>query len=142
MTDQLALTFDGAPATLVALATPDLATFDRTGEDAAKREAITRVVAHADQDWIEEAREAVHQTALTHAEFISDDIWRTGLAKPREARALGGVTTWAAKQGWIVKTDRMRPSDQVGCHRMPRSVWRSQIFEPSAPPTREERAQA
>lgn len=95
---------------------------------AARDEAIAAVDTAADPDWKEAALEAVRVTARSLPEFIGDDVWATGLKRPREARALGPVFMRAKRRGWIEKTDRARPS--VNSHLGPVTVWRSLIFTP------------
>lgn len=51
-------------------------------------------------------------------------MWTVGgLTGTREDRALGPVFQRAARKGWIVKTDRVRPS--VRSHLSGKPVWRS-----------------
>lgn len=99
----------------------------------ARDEAIATVEDHATPGWIDYARYVVRQVALANAEFISDAVWEAGLGKPPEARALGAVMTWARREGLIAPTDRVLPSTQAGCHRMPRRVWRSLIHDGGTP---------
>lgn len=79
-------------------------------------------------EWKELAYQKVCQVAKTHAEFTPDDIWATGLPKPQEARALGGVMRRAKNSGLIEKTGRSSPTDQPESHRADVTVWRSLIF--------------
>lgn len=91
---------------------------------AAAEGAIQRVDEHADPLWKEHALEAVRRTAELLPDFISDDVWEVGgLAGTREDRALGPVFLRAKRNGWIVKTDRVRPS--VRSHLSGKPVWRS-----------------
>lgn len=86
--------------------------------------AIERVDAAADEQWREDALAAVWRTACMRDEFISDDVWAVGiLERTREDRALGPVMRRAARMGWCVKTDRVRPS--VRSHLSGKPVWRS-----------------
>lgn len=90
--------------------------------------AMERAAAHADQAWLDEALEAVRRTCLRLEDFIGDDVWETGLSMPREARALGPVMMRAARLGYCVRTDRVRPS--VRSHGSPKPVWKSRLFKP------------
>lgn len=99
--------------------------------EAAMREGVERVEAHADERWKEEALDAVRRTCLALDEFISDDVWAlTGLRSTREDRALGPVFTKAKRLGWCVKTDRVRPS--VRSHLTGKPVWKSLLREVAA----------
>lgn len=82
----------------------------------------------ADNDWAELAYGAVLQVAKTHPEFTPDDIWATGLQKPGEARALGGVMRRAHREGLIEKTGRVQPTTQPESHGTDVTVWRSLIY--------------
>jgi hypothetical protein len=96
----------------------------RAGRD----EALQRVDDHADPDWKDVALEAVYATARARPEFISDDVWLVGeLPRTREDRALGPVFLRAVRNGWIVKTDRVRPS--VRSHLSGKPIWVSRIHE-------------
>lgn len=87
--------------------------------------ALQRVDDAADVDWKELALEAVRITAVRLPEFISDDVWATGLPRTREDRALGPVFLRASRLGYCQKTDRVRPS--VRSHLSGKPVWRSLI---------------
>lgn len=80
-------------------------------------------------EWKELAYQKVCEVARTHAEFTPDDIWATGLPKPQEARALGGVMLRAKNRGIIVKTGKSIRTDQPESHRADITVWRSLILD-------------
>lgn len=89
--------------------------------------AIQQVDEHADPMWKHDALEAVRKTCLALPEFISDDVWMVGaLRRTREDRALGPVFMAAKKNGWCVKTDRVRPS--IRSHLSGKPVWRSLLW--------------
>jgi hypothetical protein len=92
----------------------------------ARLEALAAVDDHAEPEWKDEALEAVYRTAVRLPEFISDDVWDSGLPRTREDRALGPVFMRAARLGWMRKTDRVRPS--VRSHLSGKPVWRSLIY--------------
>jgi hypothetical protein len=95
---------------------------------AARDTAIARVDEHADHDWKTQALAAVRRTAEQLPEFIVDEVWATGrLESTREDRALGPIMRAAAREGWMVRTDRTRPS--VRSHLSPKPVWRSLIHQ-------------
>lgn len=81
-----------------------------------------------DSDWTELAYAAVCQVAESQPEFTPDDIWATGLQKPSEARALGGVMRRAHQNGLIEKTGRVQPTTQPESHSADITVWRSLIY--------------
>lgn len=88
--------------------------------------AIEAVENHADVEWNAQALEAVERICQRLAEFISDDIWDSGLESTREDRALGPVLMKARRMGWCVKTDRVRPSKRS--HMSGKPVWKSMLF--------------
>jgi hypothetical protein len=98
-------------------------------ERVATQLAIAQAEANAPEQWLHDARETVRHLAHAHPTFIVDAVWDTGLPKPPEARAIGPVMLWAAREGLIVGTDQFIPSAQEGCHGVPRRVWRSLAFE-------------
>lgn len=100
---------------------------DLWGQAAAGRDRQMRQVDEAaDPAWKDEALAAIRATALALDEFISDDVWRVGhLDPPREARALGPVFRRAMGEGWIAKTNRVRPS--VRSHLSGKPIWQSRL---------------
>lgn len=96
---------------------------------AARDAALHQVEANADAEWKEQALAAVRRTCEQLPDFISDDVWTTGgLDSTREDRALGPIIRKAARMGWCVKTDRVRPS--VRSRGSGKPVWTSLIFDP------------
>ena len=97
-------------------------------------EAIARSYDASPELWRKEARETVIEVATQLEEFIADDIWETGLAYPREPRALGGVLKQLAipapgQDGpTITATDRVRKSRRKQNHSRMLTLWRSNIF--------------
>jgi hypothetical protein len=95
---------------------------------AARDEALEQVERHAVEGWNDLALDAIHRTCKERAEFHSDDVWEIGqLPRTREDRALGPQMRKAARLGWCVKTDRVRPS--VRSHLSGKPVWTSMIYE-------------
>lgn len=103
--------------------TPSL--LDEDEAFAAKTEGMTRAEMAADEAWRDRAVLTVRDLALSLDEFTSDDVWGSGLEKPREPRVLGSVMEEAAKRGWIRRTGRSVPSAQVSRHNAPVAVWAS-----------------
>ena len=80
-----------------------------------------------DEDWKDYANQFIYEYAQTHAEVFVDDLWAAGLRKPSSPRALGPRMMHASRQGWIMKTDRVRPS--VASHLTGKPIWVSLIEE-------------
>lgn len=91
--------------------------------------ALQTVEDHANPSWVLYARHVIEHVARTNATFIVDAVWEAGLGKPSEARAIGAVLVWAKRERLIEPTDDFLPSAQPGCHRVPRRVWRSLVFQ-------------
>src|SRR5579864_3212859 len=96
--------------------------FERS--EAAKNQAIADVSDHADELWKVAARSMVYKVAVRMPTFTSDDVWRAGLPKPREPRALGAVFNQLAREGFIETTGEFRRTAQVLRHSAPVAVWR------------------
>jgi len=94
----------------------------RAGQD-----AIRAVSEAADPAWCIAALEAVRLTCVRHREFISDDVWDSGLDSTREDRALGPIMLEAKRLGYCCKTDRTRPSRRS--HGSGKPIWVSLIWE-------------
>ena len=96
---------------------------------AARDEAVTRVGANADADWVEHTLHVVWCLAVAHDEITTDDIWGTigEVAATHEPRALGSVMQTAARKGWVSPTDCYRPSARPACHARPVRIWKSHI---------------
>ena len=86
-------------------------------------DAIKVAEDHADDGWMVEAIAAVRSVASYGGEFTSDDVWASGLKKPRQPSALGAAIRAVAKDGSIVFTGYMK-SAQVSRHRAPTAVWK------------------
>jgi hypothetical protein len=80
-----------------------------------------------DSNWKDLAYAAVRMVAENQQEFTPDDIWATGLHKPSEARALGGVMRRAKDEGLIEKTGRVQPTTQPESHGTDVTIWRSLV---------------
>lgn len=100
----------------------------RAESTAAGREAQQRAEDHADPEWKADAAAAVVWCAHNLAEFTGDDVWDTGLRRPREPRALGPIMRKAAGAGMIEPTGRVETArfafDNGGMKR----VWRSLVY--------------
>jgi len=81
------------------------------------------------QEWKDKAYAAVVKVAESMPEFTPDDIWESGLEKPVEARALGGIMQSVKSSGIIEKTGRVTPTRQKESHATDVTVWQSNIFK-------------
>lgn len=81
------------------------------------------------QEWKDKAYATVLKVAESMQEFTPDDIWDSGLEKPVEARALGGIMRSARSKGIIEKTGRVTPTRQKESHATDVTVWKSNIFK-------------
>lgn len=88
-------------------------------------EGARSAAAGAGESWIADAKAAVLLAAESKpASFTSDDVWATGLEKPKEPRALGHVMAILSRDGAIAKTGEYRKTEQVSRHAAPIAVWR------------------
>ncbi len=97
---------------------------DEVASGCAADEAIEAVGAGADRAWLIEARAVVLEVAGSLDEFSTDDVWKMGLQKPREPRALGYVMRELARGGFIELTGNHHRTAQALRHRAPVMLWR------------------
>jgi len=83
----------------------------------------------ADEEWKNVALETVKALAEEKPELTADDVWATGLEKPLEARALGGIMNSAKRSGWIVKSGRSRQTTQPESHGADIAIWISNLYK-------------
>jgi hypothetical protein len=105
--------------------TTDQPTLDQARAELA--DALGNVERGAGDEWNAYAYGFVLDYLRSHAELVSDDLWRAGLMPPREPRALGPVLLRAARAGLMHRTAGYRPSRRA--HLRPCVVWRSAINE-------------
>lgn len=106
---------------------PDLFSVPTIDQARTERDiALVRVEQAAPDEWKQRAWEWLKGYLEDHAEFFPDDVWAAGLEAPPERRAFGPLVQRAARDGWIVKTDRTRPRT-LG-HATPAAVWRSTLY--------------
>jgi hypothetical protein len=94
-------------------------------------DGIRRASEHANSDWRWHAEQAVMRAARKLPELIADDVQ---LEIPvevttHEGRALGAVMLAAVKAGILEKTERFKASANPRCHRNPRRIWRSLVYQ-------------
>lgn len=95
--------------------------------------AIAQVDA-AYSEWINHAVDAIADLTLKTphglgmTEITSDDVWARlaymDVLPPKEHRAMGAAFSRARRYGWIVPTDRVKPSKMAINHRRPIRVWK------------------
>ena len=101
--------------------------FDPEGAKAARDKAMRKVEAHAHQRWKDDAMDAIYRACRLLSSFTSEDLWKDGLAKPPEPRALGPMLTAAAKRGWCESSGNYVKGSSVSRHGAPIAVWTSKI---------------
>ena len=95
--------------------------------EAARKKRDRAVAAVKAPDWfMEKARQAIIWCANHHRDFTTDQVWeRFGyLPEGFSLRALGAVMVAVAKDGVIVRTDRVRNTEMKNKHARPLQVWR------------------
>jgi hypothetical protein len=99
--------------------------------DDARRErddAMERAEKNAASEWRSDAMVAIHSTARVRSELTSEDVWESGLEKPRNPRAMGPMMTRAKKRGYIISSNPVRYKPSKLRHMAPLKVWISQVF--------------
>lgn len=94
-----------------------------------KAKGMHEVESHADPEWRVRAARAIIKVAKEKELFSTDDVWATGLDKPREPRALGPEIVSAQTAGIIAPTNVYKPTSQASRHRAPVRFWKSLIFK-------------
>jgi len=79
----------------------------------------------ADPAWRVRAARAIIKVAKEKELFTADDVWATGLDRPREPRALGPEMASAHGAGIIEPTMTFKLTAQASRHRAPVRMWRS-----------------
>jgi hypothetical protein len=102
--------------------------FDPEGAKAARDEAMERAETHAATTWKDKAMGAIYRACRMHASFTSEDLWKAGLAKPAEPRALGPMMTAAARKGWCESSGTYVKGSAVSRHGAPIAVWNSKLY--------------
>jgi len=111
----------------------DLFDYNPSAADLAK-DGMARAAEHADAvnpGWQSAAFEMLEGYALTHWEFMTEDVrvWAhgEGLPLPPDGRAWGAVVTRAIRSK-LIECARYQKTRIPPAHATPRAVWRSQIF--------------
>lgn len=111
----------------VAMARAALAGIPPDGADgfATREEAIERVARNNEQ-WIEHVALPFIRSYLTqHHTLFVDDLWKSGLERPAEPKALGAAIRKAAARGWMAQNGDFRRSEG---NANPKPVWASRIY--------------
>ena len=101
--------------------------FDFDGAKQSRDDAMERVEAHAAEEWKNLEQDIIFSVCQKQGAFTSEDLWRAGLPKPREPRALGPMLTAAAKKGWCESSGNYVRGSSVTRHGAPIVVWRSKL---------------
>lgn len=83
---------------------------------------------NAGDGWAAQADTALRRYLESHPSFHVDDFWDWAipLGLTFEGRAIGARLQAAGRNGWMTKTDRVRPSKRSNGSGKP--VWRSLLF--------------
>lgn len=93
---------------------------------ARQEDGIARAVDHSGEIWRTYATEFMRDFCRRNREVFCDDIWADGLERPPSPRAFGQIMKDAIRYGWIVKTDRFRPS--VQSNNSARQIYESKLY--------------
>jgi hypothetical protein len=94
-----------------------------------KAKGMYNAESNADPEWRVRAARAIIKVAKEKELFSTDDVWKTGLDKPREPRALGPEIASAQAAGIIEATNIYELTAQASRHRAPVRYWKSLIFK-------------
>jgi hypothetical protein len=89
----------------------------------ARDEAIERVDDAAADRWKEDAWQLILRLSAAGAPFTTDDLWRAGLAMPREPRALGPMMLRAVRHKVCAPTGVYADSNHVASHGRPKRQY-------------------
>lgn len=90
--------------------------------------ALERVSAHTCAAWQIEAYKAARKVAESFRFFTTDDVWKAGLSKPDEPRALGPVMLSLERDGIIAATEKFKSTAQRTRNCAPVRLWRSCVY--------------
>jgi hypothetical protein len=79
--------------------------------------------------WQHDAVVIIRAVCLKKEFFTTDDVWEAGLAPPPEPRALGAAMTWAASEGYCVRTPIHVQTQRRVRHGAPIAIWLSKLFD-------------
>lgn len=108
----------------------DQYSFDLEAGEAARDEAVDRVSANAEIDFITAGRIAVKECCEIKWRFTTDDVWARipeGI-EPHDRRAMVSVMKHSQREQWATSTSEFRKSQRPEAHAGPKRVWRSLIY--------------
>ncbi len=79
-------------------------------------------------DWLGLAYKVARKVAENFRYFTTDDVWKAGLLKPDEPRALGPVMMSLERDGIIAPTHHFKTTAQPSRNGAPVRLWRSCVF--------------
>ena len=88
-------------------------------------DALKRVSEGTSDGWAAAAYVAARKVAERCLYFTSDDVWKAGLSKPDEPRALGPIMLSLQRDGIISATSRFKSTAQPSRNYAPVRIWRS-----------------
>ncbi len=98
---------------------------------AAERDAAIERTTESNDRWLAATASTIYSLSFSLDELTTDDVWRLldsrGVETPPgfDPKAMGAAMQAAARKGWIVRTDRTRPTERPEAHRSPKRIWRS-----------------
>lgn len=78
--------------------------------------------------WLGHAYRVARRVAEQFQFFTTDDVWKAGLVKPDEPRALGPVMLSLERDGIIAATSKFKSTAQPSRNCAPVRLWRSCIY--------------
>lgn len=92
---------------------------------------MARVEAHSGVAWQDEADLVLGLLVRRQPEITADDLWKAGLSRPHDGRALGTVVMRAVRDSLLADTGRSTRSTLAVRHRRPLTVWKSLVYRQS-----------
>jgi hypothetical protein len=90
--------------------------------------ALEVVEVGASREWLGDAYRLARKVAETFRFFTTDDVWKAGLSKPDEPRALGPVMRSLERDGIIEATEHFKNTAQKTRNAAPVRLWRSCVY--------------
>ena len=102
-------------------------TIDPVAGEVARDRGIANAETGSGPEWQEQALALIRRIAGERSFLVSDDLWVSGLAEPKDGRALGATFIRAKNLGYIAPTMQFVITHQVSRHKAPIRVWRSKL---------------
>jgi hypothetical protein len=110
--------------------------FNHKVGEAAKREGMDRAERAANPEWVAFMLAALIEVAKRQPFFYSDDVelvrQNRGGPSTHENRAMGPLMKRAFRAGICEPTDRFAAASRAACHRCPRRIWKSMLYDKTA----------